>query len=604
LARRLLPFALVAVATSALPACDGCGKEKPYTPFGVASSMPLVPPSAAPAPEPSASAEPPKFAKRPSELAPPAAKRWRIGGRELDAPPGRVFAQGLFADFDGDQKEDTLVWTLPAEAPPAAPSGPGELWVFRGENPPAKLFDQPGFVPIGPDCELTTALAQTGPHSVTLDVAASCKAERVARSPVRGIAVLLPLAERPLILLLRAAAAGPGETLRLDVDSTDRDDDGRDDARVTLTVQSTGSARPASADVVWLDRAAGTSRDAREPARSLARGAGIEATRAKGKTTHKGVGDGVGNLRRLYAALCAESGVPRIFDAEGAPITCGDLKAFVDELASAEVVAALTRKDFVEALAPLARDGWYHAPISKDRLARLTKSIETALPRVAIDGATTLAARVARRGSAPRYAPLRFESDGSLLVQTAASVIRVTSDARELTLGAEAGVSRWPLEVVSAQGVRWTGVALPCERAALELTFSNAAAQPTRLLAPRPGTCRGGASAAPALSALSFQGSALEAVVAGSVVGPVQSLGEAVLRPELPGAPRSPDGRALIVATPLGLLVTHEQGAELWQGASLGDPRTLNECVVSNGHERAACTRDDRVLLIARGSTS
>jgi len=602
LTRRLVPLALVAATASALAGCNSCGRDKPYTPLGVVSSMPLASQAAAP-PEPSASAEAPKFAKRPSELAPPAAKRWRIGSRELDVPAGRVFQQGLFADFDGDQKEDTLAWTLPAETPPGTLPGPGELWLYRGENPPVRVIEQPGFVPIGPDCETKTALSQTGPRSVTLDVAASCKAERMARSPSRGVAVIAPLAERPLILLLRAATAAPGETVGLDVDSTDRDEDGRDDARVTVTVQRAGSARPASADVVWLDRTAGTSRDAREPARSMARGASIEATRAKGKTTNKTVGDGAGNLRRLYATLCAESGVPRIFDAEGAPLACGDLRAFVDDLASAEVNAALTRKDFVEALAPLLRDGWYHAPIGNDRRARLTKAIEAALTRVPVDNVTTLAARVARRGATPRYSPLRFESDGALLVQAANAVIRVGPEGRELAVGEDAGVSRWPLEVTGG-GARWIGVGLPCERAELELLFSGAVPVPTRLLAPRPGTCRGGASATPALSPLSFQGSALEAIVAGSLVGPVKSLGEAVLRPEQPGAPRSPDGRALIVPTPLGLLVTHEQGAELWQGAALGDPRTLGDCVIANQKERAACTRDERVLLIARPSAS
>ena len=112
--------------------------------------------------------------------------------------------------------------------------------------------------------------------------------------------------------------------------------------------------------MVWLDRTAGTSRDAREPSRSLARGASVEATRAKGKTTSKTVGEGVGNLRRLYAALCAEGSVPRVFDGDGAPLACGDLKSFVDDLASAEMTAALTRKDYVEAAATLSRDGWYH----------------------------------------------------------------------------------------------------------------------------------------------------------------------------------------------------------------------------------------------------
>jgi hypothetical protein len=593
---------------AATAGCDGCGREKPYTPFGVTSSLPLIPPSAPP--EPSASAaEAPKFAKRLAELAPPNATRWKIGERELEAPAGRVFAQALQADFDGDERSEVLTWTLPATppaAPPPASPGQGELWLFRAEGAPARLFEQPGFIPIGPECQHQTALTQTGPHTVTLDVAATCKAPRVERSPVQGVAVLAPLAERPLILLLRAAAPANGETLALGVDSSDRDDDGRDDAKVTISVQKAGSARPASADVVWLDRAAGTSRDAREPSRSLARGASVEAARAKGKTTSKSVGDGVGNLRRLYATLCAEASVPRIFDADGAPLPCGDLKSMVDDLASAEMTAALMRKDYVEAAATLTRDGWYHAPMSKDRRAKLTKAFESAVTVVDVGAIVSLTA-VPRKAAAPRWSPLRFQDDGSLLIQSAQAVVLVTPDGREQALGEDAGGLRWPLEVANPERVRWTGVTQPCDRAEIELSLTDAAGAPaaplvTRLLAPRPGPCRGGLRPGPSVTAISWHAAGLEALVGGAPVGAATSAGEAALRPAQPGSPRSPDGRSMVVPTPVGLLITHEQGAELWRGDALGDARTLGDCVVANRQERVACVRDDRALLISRAS--
>jgi hypothetical protein len=545
-----------------------------------------------------------------AELAPPNATRWKLGDRELEAPGGRVFAQALQADFDGDERGEVLTWTLPAP-PPGAPEpanpGQGELWLFRSEGAPARLFEQPGFIPIGPECQHKTALTQTGPRTVTLDVAATCKANLVARSPVQGIAVIAPLAERPLILLLRAALPANGETLALAVDSTDRDEDGRDDAKVTITVQKAGSARPASADVVWLDRAAGTSRDAREPARSLARGASIEATRAKGKTTSKTVGDGVGNLRRLYAALCAEGSVPRIFDADGSPLPCGDLRSLVDDLATAEMTAALTRKDFVEAAATLARDGWYHAAMSKDRRAKLTTAFESAVTLVDAGPIASLNALPARRTAAARWSPLRFEDDGSLLIQSSQAVVRVTPDGREHALGEDAGPVRWPLEVTNQERLRWTGVVQPCDRAEIELSLTDAtgaAAAPvvTRLLAPRPGPCRGGLRPGPSLTAISWQAAGLEALVGGSPVGPSTSVGEAALRPGQPGSPRSPDGRSMIVPTPLGLLIIHEQGAELWRGDGLSDTRALSDCVVANRQERAACIRDDRVVAISRAS--
>jgi hypothetical protein len=81
------------------------------------------------------------------------------------------------------------------------------------------------------------------------------------------------------------------------------------------------------------------------------------------------------------------------------------------------------------------------------------------------------------------------------------------------------------------------------------------------------------------------------------------SVGEAALRPAQPGSPRSADGRTMIVATPRGLLVSYEQGAELWQGEALGETRTIADCVIANGRQRAACVRDDRVLVITPGQT-
>ncbi|HEY1536780.1 MAG TPA: hypothetical protein VGF76_22315, partial [Polyangiaceae bacterium] len=251
-------------------ACNGCGSEKPYTPFGVASSLPSaeLAPSIAPevAVAPAAAAG---FASRKAELVPGALSAWQGPGLDLQAPDARRFAQVLPGDFDGDQKPDAVAWLVPAPHEKNAP--PGELWYFPNGAAPRKLCALPGFVPSGPDCTLSPTLTQTGSHSATLDVSATCKASLIARAPTRAIVVVSPSVEPAVLLTLRAASAAPNETLDFSVDSSDQDQDGRDDVRLTLSVAALGSPEPASADLAWLDRAAGASRSASEPIASLTR---------------------------------------------------------------------------------------------------------------------------------------------------------------------------------------------------------------------------------------------------------------------------------------------------------------------------------------------
>ena len=241
----------------------------------------------------------------------------------MDAPPSRAFERGLAADFDADQRNEIVAWTVPAGNAPAAP---GELWLFPAEGSPKKLFEVPGYVPTGPACKHTATLTQTGPRTVTLDVSAKCQTTLLPRAPTRALVVVAPLESRERVIGLRLADAAPGETLRAEVDSSDRDGDGRDDVRVSLTV-SAGSERPATAQLVWLDRAAGASRDTTEPGASLGRLATGELWRSKQKKLAASVRAGVGNLRRLLSTLCAEGGVPRVFEHEGAALSCGTLLA-------------------------------------------------------------------------------------------------------------------------------------------------------------------------------------------------------------------------------------------------------------------------------------
>jgi hypothetical protein len=589
--------------------CDGCEGQRPYTPFGVASSPPLIPPSSSESaePAPSASVEAPKFAARPAEIAPRNATRWKLGARELEAPAGRVFERGVAADFDANGAVEAVAWTLPAGDPAAPPTGSGELWLFPAEGAARRLSEQPSFVPIAPGCRATPQLTQTGPRSVTLDISARCDARLVARTPVRAIAIVAPLAERPSVLTLRAAESAPAETLAFAVDSSDRDGDGLDDARVTVSLRSEGATRGASADLIWLDRAAGVSREAREPARSLARAAASEVWRAKSKQKDAKVEENVATLRRLYASLCAEGGTARVFDADGSALGCGDARPFVDDLASAEFAAALARKDFVDAAGVLARDGWYHARGSDDRRARLVKGLEGAVTKLEVTAIVDSAARPPARTAAPRWSPLRFDATGNLFAQTLTNTVRIGAGGAVEPVAEDAGVTPHPLEVERTDKSRWSAVSYSCDRSEVVLDFATpggAAGAPivTRLIAPRPGACKG--QKAPALPTipLSMRASGLEAIVGGSYIGSPAARTEAALRPEQPGSARSPDGRELVVPTALGLLVTSLDSAELWRGAALGDASTLTDCVVANARARVACVRDGHVVVVDRPS--
>ncbi|HEY4106143.1 MAG TPA: hypothetical protein VGM44_19725, partial [Polyangiaceae bacterium] len=508
-------------ALGGFSACNGCGSDKPYTPFGVASALPSAVANAPPA-ESDSSAAPASsassgFAVRRAELVPGAPRQWQGSNLSLICPAERGFAQVLPADFDGDQKMDAIAWLVPDAS--AKNAAPGELWYFPNGAPPKELGALPGFVPNSPDCPLTVLLNQTGPRSATLDVAASCKAPLIPRSPTRAIVVVSPSVERPTLITLRSAAAAPGESLNFSIDSSDQDQDGRDDVRVTVSVGALGSNEPASADLIFLDRAAGASRSASEPASSLLRFASRVSARAKAR--HGGHNpDRSGNVLRLISSLCAEGAVARIFDVDGSAFRCGGLGKTIDELASADIGAALIQGDVLEAFAVLGRDGWYFTKLSAGARKELERDALHAVTR--FDAEEAFSARTAPLvPRLPHFSPLWFETDGTLLIRTDSGVTRVSADrTSESAVSAEAGAPSWPLELLGGSGVRVTGASHACDRSELLLNASDAEHTMlpplvTRLLAARPASCAGhGTGPAVSIVPLSFDGSALDAVIA------------------------------------------------------------------------------------------
>jgi hypothetical protein len=567
--------------------CDGCQKEKPYTPFGVTTAVPTSDASAEAPPVSSAKVEPSKF---PAALpAPPNSRKLRMGELTLEAPPRYVFDRALVLG-EGPTQQAVAWVTADADAHDVAP---GLLMAYGQAGQAKQLLTLPSFVPIAPGCVRVTRLVQTGAASVLVDTVATCPAGLVARVPVEAVSVVAPANDRPEVLTLRLAAPAPGEGLNVDEDSSDRDGDGREDVKLVFTLTAPEGAK-ASATLAFVDRAAGVSRDASEPRASLALAA--KAILAKSGPTASAEVDAV---RRLLSSLCAEGATPRVFDAEGSPIRCGDLGNVVDTLARAEVLSRLAAKDALGAVSVLTRADWYFKRISADAEKAITKELTKRLLAVT-PTASALAARP-KAVKGPHFSPLWFEHEGSLLVQTDAGVVRVSRDGTtETPADADAGTPAWPLDVTDPTGRRLSGTLCACDSSEIQLGLTDAAGAPqnglpTRLLSPRPGGCKGRFSCPdPAPVATSADG--FSVLIAGALSEP-RKAGKAL---PSPGSARSPDGSWLVATTALGLVVTGA-AQELWKLPEAPvDARRAQDCVVANDRTAVACVVGDKAVLLKR----
>jgi hypothetical protein len=563
--------------------CKGCSEEKPYTPFGTTTALPAPEPSAAATLAPSASASAAPVLQK-AVPAPADSDHWQLGERTLEAPPGLVFDQALQASF-GDPSVSTVTWLVPAGAD-AGPAVGGELWLFPAAGPPKKLTTLPGFVPSGPGCKLVTVLARTGAHTVTLDARGECTGALIARSPVRALVVVAPERDAAELMSLRIAAPAPGEVLDFTANTLDRDGDGRDDIEVDVTGGAVGSKL--ALPLVWLDRTAGTSRDAAEPGRTLARLAGHEAGRAKTKKVADEVVKNVADLRRLMASLCAESATPRVLDADGDPLACAPLTPVVDSLATAEVTAELTGGHVLEAFGALARDGWYFGKASTAVRQKLERAVLDAVePVTAV--VKPLEPRPSGLERTPRLSPLSFDATGGLLVQTVAGLVRTEPDGSSPSPPAPAARS---LEVVPAPGQRWVSTTFSCDRSEVTLGLEGAPPLVTGLLSPRPGACGHApffANDVPPV--LAAGGGKLAAIVGGARVG------DATGAPVMGGA-RSENGTWTVVPTSFGLLVDGPAHRLVSLGPSVPAPATLTDCVVNGTGKTAACVQKRTAILI------
>lgn len=575
--------------------CDRLDDDhKPYTPFGAVSAEPASAPEGSASAAPAAT-EPTSFKPARVSRAEPGATRWALGGATFDAPSGLRFVSGLVGKF-GDaapsgQAASTLVAWMETEK-----RGPDELWLFPTGGKPKRLAKVPAFVPTGPGCETTRELTHSGPGVVTMDATGECEGARLKRAPNRAVVVVAPDREQPELLTLRLAAPAPGERYRPRVAAEDLDEDGRADVTLIVSLHAGDRKFAQEARIVWFDRAAGLSRDPREPRKSFDAMASLEVVRSSGENTSRDVPARVSNARRLYGTLCAAAGVPRILLDDRSPLECGELKHAMTQLVKAEVLAALTRKDIREAVGALSREPWFGAELSGKDGDEVRAKVYSGLDLVEEIDVERLAP-TPLSGLHPRLSPLAFEEDGSVSVVTPGGVYRQFPGTDALDVSEEE--EPWPTMVIGKDGHRVVAVSYSCDRSDVQIlsVANDGTPRPpisTLLLAPRPGNCGVGYVPPIPPRGVGWFDDAPTLVIGGSLLGPHPS---ERARPR--GGPYSPNGAWMITQSRLGLLLTGPGKPQLWRPKK-PDVTKLTDCVVSNGAKGVACVSHGRVVYLTR----
>jgi hypothetical protein len=118
----------------------------------------------------------------------------------------------------------------------------------------------------------------------------------------------------------------------------------------------------------------------------------------------------------------------------------------------------------------------------------------------------------------------------------------------------------------------------------------------TKLLAPRPGGCKGRFEC-PHPTPIAVGADGFTVLLAGQLIEP-----ESAKKPALPsaGSARSPDGEWLVAKSPLGLVVVGDS-QELWKLPEAPfDAREAESCVVANDRAAIACVVAGKAVLLKR----
>jgi hypothetical protein len=592
---RLAPLApLVALA-----GCSGsCRGGKPYVPYAIDGGTASIEVAEAGvvATAPDASATGPALPV--GQALPPGTRSYAVDGASVDVTDDRALANVLAADLDADGNKDLL-------AVVTRPSAPPEVFFYRGRS--TRGFEPPvaAFAPAsGAACDAAARLAQVGKRTALVEIAA-CGA--------RGVRALAAIGFDRTGARVRFAAAVTDEAalprLTVDMDASDRDGDGIDDLAMRVALEGGGApfepGPKVTAQIKWLDRPAGMSREPDEPEasfRAIAQTAAARAVKPKEAAT---VAQLVHQLRALVRALCPESGSPRLARTAGADAACGPSRA-LEDAQLAVVRAHVTTGDALRAIAALDRAQLPPATRTPARLADAQAAIAQVAPtRTAIALRAVAAVPKVDRGRAPAWGPVAFEPDGKLLVRTASLVVRVdpaTGDETEAD-----GVAAWKTALVAPDGAfRWIEAYDPCDAHAAQATFAPTGdGEPKHVALPvTPAGARCAGKGEPvAVVPVAWGAAGLEAVVAGEPLLVSSDLARATPllawldQPMSQGSPRSPNGKALVVPTSQGLFV---RGAapRLYRAKELdGAYGELRGCTIADDATRVACVKAGRVVV-------
>jgi hypothetical protein len=539
--------------------------------------------------------------------APPGASRWTLDGLSLVAPEGKVFALGMTGDWSGDATQGAVVVVHDSTQPDM-----GEAWVYRGSTSGVESGVKVGAwptLPLDPSCSPTPRLARIGPHAALVELAAVC-AERASGGRWIGV---VDLKGTPRVLAA-AMVSEPPEAPRLTVDaeSWDFDKDGLDDLLLRVTLEGGGPpfepGPKVSAVVRWLDRPTGLSRQADEPEASFHALASLAMAHAQKPKEAASVPILVRQARALFVAMCAEGRAPRLTHVLGDhPIACGTSHA-LEELALAETRAYVTLGDALRATAALDLAGGAPSTRTAARIAEAKGWIEKfAMPLSAVTLRAVLAVPESVRARPPAWGALAFESTGKLLVRTPVGVVRV--DPVQGDEADAAGVAKWRSEVLSSDGAqRFLDVYDACDGFALRATLASTAGNDVKdvalPLAPKIGPrCEGARGIAVRALPVAWGPLGLETLAEGFPVLVLPDATHAVPLdtplggPVVAGAPRSPDGKSLVVPTNEGILVTGARTRLLRAKELDGGYSELYDCVVSDDTTRVACIRGGRAFV-------
>jgi hypothetical protein len=540
-----------------------------------------------------------------------------------------AFVAALVRDFDDDGVPDAFAIARPAEG-----ADPGQVAFYGGVggDGSAALSARASFAPPpglmqGPGCAPLARLAAIGRRTVLVELGSRCP-PRVSSLPDRWLAVVAGGAAPRVRLALTAIDPAGAPALTVEGEASDRDGDGLDDVALRVTLDppdlaaaerglgvdgglATPDAPRLTATLAWLDRQAGPSRDLAPTEASFQSIAAMAASRAKSTKDAPGVPLLVAQTRALWRAVCADGGAPRLSGVTGTgAITCGSTRA-LEEAGLAEVRSYVTTGDILRAA--LALDRAERAPASRTpaRVAEARKWLEQLAPASGSGAVRWLsAAPEVRSGHEPAWGALAFDADGGLLVRTRAGVVRVRTEVADGSLAEvpAAEVPSWSTAVASADGaLRWIETYDACDGVALHASF--AAGDDLRdvslpVAPPLGDRCVGSRGAPVRAWPIAWGPAGLEAIADGEPVLVTPESGRASLlsgrldSPVTRGAPRSPDGRILVVATSAGLLVRSPAGARLLRSpapdAAWAEDR---DCAVSNDASHVACVRRGKAWL-------